>query len=202
MHNAYCSGEYLYAIVEKLQWEGANSIEFQVADTLQCHNLLWQSKSCPEKAIERSLRTGEEWLVKNFFVLQSSYNFFQSVRVTRWNFWIKQSHFSDIHRSMMLLYDADSEFAECVIADAKDYLIRTGRSVSDDRLNHCVSFLLEEISVTELSARNSPANEVYPGPRPRAEDYLILKKAKDLDLRMNNIPYIEVVFHAELDKAV
>ena len=190
MHKSNCSGEPLRAIVEWLHQSGARSVEFQIADTLHRHNVQWQLGFSAEDADVQARELGDAWIGSNKETLDYAVESFSSIRIVRWDHWIKHGRFGDYLERIRALYESDEEFASTVQMEANDYFIRNKRTITNERMNLALRYLLEEISVTEQCADRELSNEIYPGSQFAPEEYIC--RAKPKGVRLSYLNYVRI----------
>lgn len=178
--NSDCSGRFLKGMVNWFLERNTTVIEFQVADTLYRHNLIWQNGISPVDAESESRQLGHRWLHDNEETLQLCKRRCKSVQVKFWDHWITHTDFSTHHNLIKNLIKTDVCFENLVDAEIDSYFKRIRRNATAERRRHARDFLVEEISVTELGSTQYLTNEVYPGPMLEPEAYLVSNYMKEL----------------------
>ncbi len=201
MFNSYCSGEYLYALCHWLKNQGLTSVEFQVADTLQKHNISWRNKCSTDQALSDAYKTGNDWFSVNAASFKYCYENFSFFCISRWEDWMKHTGFSEAKESLQKLLETDNGFRDAINQEIELYFEKTGRSLSKERRKISQNFLIEEMAVSEISARYWPANEIYPGPRFIPEIYLEESKIGK-NFFLTNASFIHVDYVSKQRKEV
>lgn len=198
MFNPYCTGKYLLAISSWVSEQGFKAIEYQVSDTLQRHNLMWRDHLTWEQSRAKSIQTGEKWLFQNSSAIQLCYQMFDSVSISRWNFWIRHNDFAQEKKFFTDLFQTDSGFMAAVDSEIESYFVKSGRTLTEERKKLSRDFLIEEIAVSEISAKYFPANEIYPGPRFGPDQYLV--EADIPGIAMKELKFIHLGFAEIFDE--
>jgi hypothetical protein len=86
----------------------------------------------------------------------------------------------------------DAGFRKSIDEEIESDFHKSGRSLSDERKKLSTEFLIEEIAVSEISAKYYPANEIYPGPRFIPEQYLVDADIGLRDLHIKNMRFVHV----------
>lgn len=195
MFNPYCTGKYLFALTKWLKNEGVGEIEYQVSDTLQRYNFIWRNRVNLKVARNQSLQAGEQWLTQNSPTTQFCQKVFNKFSVTRWDFWIQQKEFIEKRNFFYRLCENDSGFQAAIDEEIETYFNKLKRSLNPSRKKLSKDFLLEEIAVSEISTKYFPANEIYPGPRFRPEQYLVENNiVADHKIYIKEMAFIHVDF--------
>lgn len=189
MFKKECTGPGLKALVIPFM-NRESVIEFQIADTLYRHNLIWQEGVTYEAAYAKSFKLGDNWLSDNDDVIRSCSSSCKNTSVIRWNHWIDSDKFPGILEIIKGYATHDKHFAALLENEVANYFHKVNRRLTPDRKMHALGFLLEEIAVTEQAARNYLTNEIYPGPRLLPEEYLV--KIYPNDLIMSQLYFINI----------
>ena len=191
MFNPNCSGQALTAIVIWLAQQRVSELEFQVSDTLQRHNFEWRKSVKHQVAATLAHNAGEEWLNRNRNAITLSTTLFEKVSIVRWNFWIERKDHKLIEEEFRSLSGTDPEFAKSLEAEVSKYFLKSKRTDQKERREKSLDFLLEEIAVSELSARDYLTNEIYPGQRFLPEEYLISRYGQKYSLSKQNFIHLD-----------
>lgn len=191
MFNRNCSEEFLEAILNWLSSEGVTDIELQVSDTLQRHNYRWQRRKNKTRCHQMAIDAGHIWLKKNQNVIQDCLHKFVKVSITKWDFWLNDPDHSAIENGLRNLLITDDGFSRAVDDEIEKYFLYLERSVKPERKKKCLDYLMEEIAVSEVSARAYLTNEIYPGPRFIPEEYLQLRYPNYYSLSGMNFVHVD-----------
>lgn len=190
MQNPRCSGSRLVSIVDWLHREGVRAIELQVADSLYRFNVCWQKGLSREDSLKYSLAYGERWLKENEACLIRCYNLFDTVYVYRWEYYKQNCIFEEIFRILRNIIENDAVF-KCIVDDyISEFFKRSGKILSEESYNNSVNFILEEIAVSEYTARHSACNEIYPGARIWPESYLANERIYRSQFYLGSVNFI------------
>jgi hypothetical protein len=191
MRHKGSSGESFTSAAHWVRDQGIRRLELQVSDTLYRHNLGWKDDVDPEEAAVRARALGDVWLEDNRPTIYWCQAHFDELRLTRWDYWRTHQHFATSMKLVTSLVHRDPSFERAINLDVHLYFDRLGRSLNADRAASAREFLLEEIAVSNLSARWEPANEVYVGQQIQSADYVIRKKIRKFS--MLKVPFLFLV---------
>jgi len=192
MFNPFCTGKHLTALSDWINQQGFPAIEYQLSDTLQRHNFMWRDQLSPGRARARAIHSGEQWLSQNFPVIQLCFQNFEKVSISRWDFWIQHKEFPEMRTFFKELSVSNAGFRDALDEEIESYFNKSKRSLNEERKKLSLEFLIEEIAVSEISAKFYPANEIYPGPRFLPEQYLVENEIESRDLYMKKMPFVHV----------
>jgi len=165
MFNRHCTGTYLTAMVNWLQCTQVAEVEFQVSDTLQRHNFRWKRQKDEVRCQRMASEAGDQWLHENGQTISLSTRIFDKVCITRWEYWLAHPEHRQVEHELRRLMKTDDEFSDAIEREIDQYFLTLKRRCTPERRRAAVDFLLEEIAVSEVSARDGLSNEIYPGPR-------------------------------------
>ena len=192
MRSKRCSGQVIREICGKLVQLKVRDVEFQIADTLHRYNSIWQHDLDETQASEHARRIGDEWLDKNQETLLFCCRSFSSVSVKRWDFWIEKKDYRESLKKIESIYETDEDFRKLIDEEVEGYFQSIGRSLTNVRKELSIRYLLEEISVSEMTA-SEHVNEIYPGKRFPPEDYLARERKYKDELLLSRSNFVSVL---------
>lgn len=192
MFSQHCTGKYLYAMLNWVGNQNIENIELQISDTLQKYNLIWRKKIEPIDAKAMADQVGIHWLQDNRNAIWSALENFDKVSVSHWENFTRHAKFKDTVLKFQDLYDNDIGFRGAVVDEVNGYFIRINRSATKARKELSTQYLIEELAVSEITSRYMPANEIYPGPRHKAEIYLCNSGILEHDFFLRDMSFIQL----------
>jgi hypothetical protein len=173
LFNPDCQGQAFQAALVWLFRAGCRHIEVQLADTLQRFNLQWQRHVRPDRATRLARACGENWIANNRDALRYGESVFTSFRLLTWDHWRTEGAVGEVVAELTNLAENDSRYSAAIERDIGSYFSRARRSLTAARRELSKCFLIEESAVSSYTARFEPANELYAGPQPYSEQYLV-----------------------------
>jgi tRNA-dependent cyclodipeptide synthase len=135
------------------------SIRIDVTDLLYRHNFLAEGLQ-PEEAAARANRLGGIWLASHWPVISACD---VKPNVVRWEKWFEHPDYSTVWEQFKRAHDIDTGLRNAVENDIDGFFRRQGRAPTDAERKHSRDYLIEELAVITLQAREMPSLKLYPG---------------------------------------
>lgn len=144
-----------------LDFAAANfkTIRIDVTDALYRHNFMAQGLTLPE-AEARANALGTSWLERHQGIIEACP---VTPEVIRWGKWYESPDYPNVLDSCLSAYRASPILRHAIEIDVDEFFRRQGREPTDTERNHGRDYLLEEVAVLTLQARNRASLKLYPG---------------------------------------
>jgi tRNA-dependent cyclodipeptide synthase len=135
------------------------TIRIDVTDLLYRHNFMAEGQP-PGDAEARARALGTSWLERHQAVINDC-----PVKpdVIRWGQWYEQPDYPTVLDSFQSAYRTSRVFRDAVENDVDRFVRRLGRESMPTERQHSRDFLIEEVAVLTLQARELPGLRIYPG---------------------------------------
>jgi tRNA-dependent cyclodipeptide synthase len=152
-------GEYFASI---LDFAAAHfkTIRIDVTDQLTRHNLMAQGLPANDAAAQAN-RLGALWLERHHALIDAC-----AVKpdVIRWGQWCQHPDYETVLEQFKRAHDILSPvLRDAVKSDTEGFLRRQGREPTDMERKHGRDYLIEEVAVNTLQARELSSLKLYPG---------------------------------------
>lgn len=136
-----------------------DTIRIDVSDALYRHNFMAEGV-LPEDALSRANALGALWLTKHSDIISSC-----SVKpqIVRWGEWYKHKDYDITLAAFAELSQTSVVFSRAINADVESYFQRADIIPTLKQISFAKSFLIEEVAVITLQARELASLKVYPG---------------------------------------
>lgn len=163
-----------------------------LGDTLNRHNLP-EYASSPFLATQLARKMGDEWLKQNDYALKC---FTVPFAVERWDHWLGHPEFAHIHETLKGHYQKDVFFRSAIDSDILTFMRRnqTTPHRTHIREDQCRSYLLEELAVYILKARENRLAQIYPASPLDSIRYLASSRTPEALRGYERTVYIRVDF--------
>ncbi len=151
-------GEKFQAIMEFAS-ENFEEIRIDVTDALYRHNFMAQGLD-EEQAFAQATAAGSLWLTQHADIIMASP---VKPQIIRWARWYKHADFEAVHHKFVSLYNSSSVFHDAVESDIMNFYRRANNRCHESERQHSRDFLIEEVAVITLQARELPSVKIYPG---------------------------------------
>lgn len=163
-----------------------NKVVICVNDTLQRFNLM--NKGLNEKtAYAMAYETGNKWIANNIKEQDSK------LEIIRWDYWLKHQDFHHYNNIIFNFYNKDHQFKEGLDGTIYRFFTSKGLKLDEHSQKHSIDYILEELAVFPLMAKQHNAVDVYPGSPPPEFEQLRDGKVKGID-NLANICFTNINF--------
>jgi tRNA-dependent cyclodipeptide synthase len=167
MTNEKCTGEYLAAIVKLIErrFKADESI-LLVSDTLQRHNIAYQTGRDVDDCYDEAKQMGDDWLEANRETLREALD--AGITIIRWDDALTMMDVAGANEFVGELVDMDAEFSAHMADSLQMFLGRRDESSlygSPEHLAVCERFVREELGVIGALASQF-GYLLYPGQLP------------------------------------
>ncbi len=135
-----------------------DKIRLDITDAIYQHNFMAQGLDALE-ARTRANAEGTYWLARHAQIISSCK---VKPEILRWETWYGHPDFNYILNAVRSAYQDNSEFKDLVDTDVSIYMGRHTNHSPKARA-HSLDFILEEIAVFIIQARELPSVRIYPG---------------------------------------
>lgn len=153
-----CQGDKLAGILE-FAASHFSTVRVNIADALYRHNYMAEGIP-PAEASARANAMGALWLAQHTDLLEACP---VKPQVVRWAEWHKHADYNNVVAGFQRAYDINFALREAVEHDVDGFYRRRSAKPSALAREHSKNFLLEEVAVICLQARELPSLRVYPG---------------------------------------
>lgn len=174
-------GEKFAAILE---FAAANfeTIRIDVTDALYRHNFMAEGFK-PDQALAQANALGALWLTQHQDILDASP---VKPQIIRWAEWYKHSDYQNTLAGFQRAHAINEVLREAVYDDVMEFHRRKDSKPSLAELEGGKNYLIEELAVITLQARELPCVKIYPGDELRClnvvRNGLIAEAPKGLEL--------------------
>jgi tRNA-dependent cyclodipeptide synthase len=135
------------------------TIRIDVTDLLNRHNFMVQGLS-PNEAAAQANRLGALWLERHHALIEAC-----AVKpdVIRWAHWHQHPDYGTILEQFKRAYDNSAVLRNAIRSDTEGFFRRHGREPTEAEREHGRHYLLEEVAVITLQARELASLKLYPG---------------------------------------
>lgn len=134
-------------------------IIINVTDALYRHNFAAMGLDM-EKATVCANALGSLWLTRHQSIIDLCPI---PVTIYRWGEWYKHPDFLSVCENFKELYKADSLFKEKIHNDMDSFCERLDINLSEKKEEHYLDYLIEELAISTLQARQVSCLKAYPG---------------------------------------
>jgi tRNA-dependent cyclodipeptide synthase len=134
-------------------------VRIDVTDALYRHNFMVEGL-LPGEALARANAMGALWLAQHQDTIDACP---VKPNVIRWAEWYRHSDFADTLAGFERAYAVNPVLREAVQNDAMDFYRRKSRPPTLAQLEHSRNYLIEELAVITIQARELPSVKIYPG---------------------------------------
>lgn len=189
--------ESLEAIVAWINQSPFESGIIDLSDTLNRYNFMRDGVT-EDKAAQRALQQGDDWLLQNESILEK---LSKPVEIIRWNAWLKNPDYADVHAKVVRAYQENLAFQHAVLQDIKTFLSRKGEDATGKDYALCRAYLIEEIACHSLLYNSSDMAAIYPGKQ--LESYRVIRAGAvpGIAADLTHSPFVRLVVHS-FDKPV
>jgi tRNA-dependent cyclodipeptide synthase len=135
------------------------TIRLDVTDALYRHNHMAEGKK-PEEALALANAEGALWLTRHQDIINACPI---KPQVVRWAEWYSRPDYKDVLAGFQRAHEIDAGFREAIDRDANKFYQRKMIVPSLMELEHARNYLIEEVAVMTLQARELPSLKLYPG---------------------------------------
>ncbi len=135
------------------------TIRLDVTDALYRHNHMAEGRR-PEEALALANADGALWLANHQDIIDECPI---KPQIVRWAEWYSHPDFQDVLTGFHRAHEIDDGFREVVDRDARKFYQRKSIDPSLLELEHAKNYLIEEVAVMTLQARELPSLKLYPG---------------------------------------
>lgn len=167
----YHEGEKFLTLADWVQ-RHFKSATVNVCDSLQRHNLRLTGLS-PFNALVKSMELGDEWIKRNGRALA----ILPALKIVRWDEWKKEKEWDEGLEASIYAYRHDPNFSKLIDTKAIDFWERRSErdnlpaSLKENFLTSSKNYMLEEIAVGVVMAKDKTVADIYPGTILQAFDY-------------------------------
>jgi tRNA-dependent cyclodipeptide synthase len=144
-----------------LEFAAANfsTIRIDVTDALYRHNFMAEGMR-EDQALAHANSMGALWLAQHADAISAS-----PVKpvIVRWAEWYKHPDYSAVLQKFQDVYDQNTNLQEAIHKDIIGFHSRKHAQPSSTEYEHSKNYLLEELAVITLQARELPSTRLYPG---------------------------------------
>jgi hypothetical protein len=198
LNNPKCTGLYLECI---MNWAKNNFTEFYfcLGDTLNSYTDIvlnegeineFENKDWYDSSKKfRSL--GDNWILENIENINSFFG--SNYKIFRWEEWRNHALFKYYFDTFLKLKLNNTDFRKVIYDDISDFLLRKGfKSISSDKIDYISNYILEELSVYTIQARQENIVNVYPGSAFKIFSILNEIEGVPEELKNRNFVYMDV----------
>jgi tRNA-dependent cyclodipeptide synthase len=139
--------------------EHFKSIRIDVTDLLYRHNFMAEGLP-PALATARAGELGADWLERHRMLIEACP---MKPDVIRWGQWYENPDYASLLDSFQTAYADSQIFQDAVEADVDGFFRRQGREPTPAERQHSRDYLIEEVAVLSLQARDRRSIKLYPG---------------------------------------
>lgn len=167
----YHEGEKFSALTGWIQ-RHFDSATVNVCDSLQRHNLRLIGLS-PFNALNKAIDLGDEWIERN----KQALSILPNLKIIRWDDWKKEKEWDDGLEASLHAYRHDPNFSKLIDSKALEFWNRRSKrdnlseTLKDDFLSSSRNYMLEEVAVGVVMAKDKSVADIYPGTILPAFDY-------------------------------
>ncbi|MDJ1182508.1 tRNA-dependent cyclodipeptide synthase [Roseofilum casamattae] len=165
-----------------------------VADTLQRHNYVWQLEMSEQEAFQKALESGDRWLSRNQSILEQ---YFTLQNISYWENWRNSESFQSLHEQVTRISQGNAAIEAALHRDTENFLRRhnlTHPSSKALAYQKCRDFLIEEVVVHTLMARERRAAKLYPAKQLETLKVFRKRSIEDVPVGLDNEDYIRFTF--------
>jgi len=164
-----------------------------VADTLQRHNYVWKLGMSEEEAYQQALESGHQWLSRNQNTLEQ---YFCLPNISYWDKWRTSESFQSLHEQVTAICKCNSLIEAALDTDIANFLSRRSLNPLTKELAYqkCRDFLIEEVVVHTLMAREIRAAKLYPAKQLEILKVFRERITEDIPSGLDNEGYINFKF--------
>lgn len=191
--NLAFEGDKLQAL---LSWTHSrfNQRLLYVADTLQRHNDVWKLGMSEAEAFQKALDRGVQWLSRNQNILEQ---YFSLPNISYWENWRTSESFQSLHEKVTLISQGNSLIEAALHRDIENFLARHSLTPLRSKAlayQKCRDFLIEEVVVHTLMARERRAAKLYPAKQLETLKLFRKRLIEDIPVGLDNEDYIRFTF--------
>jgi len=172
-----------------------------IADTLQRHNYVWKFGMSEEEAYQQALESGRQWLSRNKNTLEQ---YFSSQNISYWDRWRISESFQSLHKQVTAICQHNSLIESALDTDIANFLSRRSINSLSKELAYqkCRDFLIEEVVVHTLMARETRAAKLYPAKQLEILKVFRERLIENAPVGLENEDYINFKFlRAKINKS-
>ncbi len=139
--------------------EHFKTIRIDVTDLLYRHNFMAEGLP-PDEAEARAEALGALWLARHQAIIDACP---VSPDVIRWGRWYDHAEFRETLEGFNRAYDASPVLRQTIESDVDGFFRRQGREPTPNDRQHSRDYLIEELAVNTLQARELSSLKLYPG---------------------------------------
>lgn len=139
--------------------EHFKTIRIDVTDRLYRHNFMALGQS-PAEADSNADALGTEWLQGHKEIIDACPI---KPTVVRWAEWYRLLDFADVLGQVQRAHETSPILRDAIRRDTEEFFRRQGRAPTDADRKYGRKYLIEEVAVLTLQAREGPALKLYPG---------------------------------------
>lgn len=135
------------------------TIRIDVTDALYRHSFMAEGQE-PGEALASANALGALWLARHQSIIDAS-----PVKpdVIRWDRWYEHPDYGDVLTGFSQAYGNNPPLRDAIEGDIDGFFRRHGREPSTAERQHSRDYLIEELAVITLQARELPSLKLYPG---------------------------------------
>jgi tRNA-dependent cyclodipeptide synthase len=139
--------------------EHFKTIRIDVTDLLYRHNFMAEGLP-PDEAKARAEALGALWLARHQAIIDACP---VNPDVIRWGRWYDHAEFRETLEGFNRAYDASPVLRQTIESDVAGFFRRQGREPTPNARQHSRDYLIEELAVITLQARELSSLKLYPG---------------------------------------
>jgi tRNA-dependent cyclodipeptide synthase len=152
------AGEKFAAILH-FAAENFDTVRIDVSDALYRHNFMAEGLS-KDAALARANALGALWLTNHQSIIDACP---VKPSVIRWACWYNHPDFQNTLAAFENAYEHNDVFRSAVERDIDHFYGRKNNQGQEGGRGHSKNFLIEEVAVITLQARELPSLKIYPG---------------------------------------
>jgi tRNA-dependent cyclodipeptide synthase len=134
-------------------------IRIDVTDALYRHNFMAEGLP-PEQALAQANAMGALWLAQHQDIIDTCP---VKTQIVRWAEWYKHPDYQNVLAGFQRAHETNHVLREAVHNDAMEFYRRRQQEPSLLELEKSKAFMVEEMAVITLQARELPSVKIYPG---------------------------------------
>jgi tRNA-dependent cyclodipeptide synthase len=181
-----------------LEFAAANfeTIRIDVTDALYRHNFM--AEGVPnEQALHRANALGALWLARHQDLLTDHA---EKIQIVRWAEWYSRPEFQSTLAAFHRAYDINPDLRQAVQEDVHEFFRRQGRLPSLAQQEHSKNYLIEEMAVNCLQARELSSVKIYPGDELQCLKLVRSGAIKEAPRGMEHEQFAKIKFHSRAEQ--